>query len=454
VVAAALAGWPMAGRAHEIPADVTVHALVRPAGSRAQVVVRVPMAAMRDVNFPVTPAGFLDLGGLDPLLREAATLWVAGSLSIYENDVRLPAPQVVAARVSLPADRSLGSWDTAVAHVRGPPLPPDTTLVWNQSLVDVLLEAPIASESSAFSIRPEFARLGLRVVTVLRFVLPDGTVRAFEFTGDPGLVRLDPSWFQAARSFVRLGFGHILGGIDHLLFLLCLVVPFRRLRELILIVTAFTVAHSITMVASALGLAPGQLWFPPLIETLIAMSILYMALENIVIGSSGGRAGAPALTRRWTITFLFGLVHGFGFSFALRESLQFAGSHLVASLVAFNAGVEAGQVFALLVLVPALGLLFGRVVSERLGTIVISALVAHTAWHWTIERGQLLAEFDLTADLSGWLLLVRALIVGLAVAAAWWAIDVLRSRTGGANRAATPGSADAGLDPPLDRPRV
>ena len=75
--------------------------------------------------------------------------------------------------------------------------------------------------------------------------------------------------------------------------------------------TAFTVAHSITLIASAYDLAPDALWFPPLIETLIAMSIVYMALENIV--------GARASQRRWMITFAFGLVHGFGFSFALRR---------------------------------------------------------------------------------------------------------------------------------------
>src|SRR6185503_13712210 len=150
------------------------------------------------------------------------------------------------------------------------------------------------------------------------FLPPGGPVRAFELDGDPGLVRLDPRWHQAALRFVALGFRHILGGTDHLLFLLCLVIPFRRLRALVLVVTSFTLAHSITLIASAYDLAPGVLWFPPLIETLIAMSIVYMALENIV---------SPRLTRRWLITFAFGLVHGFGFSFALRESLQFAGSH-------------------------------------------------------------------------------------------------------------------------------
>ena len=132
-------------------------------------------------------------------------------------------------------------------------------------------------------------------MTVLRFLPPGGAVRAFEFTGDPGLVRLDPRWHQAALRFVELGFFHILDGTDHLLFLLCLVIPFRRFRALIPVVTAFTVAHSITLIASAYNLGPDALWFPPLIETLIAISIVYMALENIVGGST--------VQRRWMISF-------------------------------------------------------------------------------------------------------------------------------------------------------
>src|SRR5206468_7236894 len=134
---------------------------------------------------------------------------------------------------------------------------------------------------------------------------------------------------------------------------------------------------SITLIASAYNLAPDALWFPPLIETLIAVSIVYMALENIV---------SPQLKRRWLITFAFGLVHGFGFSFALRQTLQFAGSHLLTSLLSFNVGVELGQLLVLGFLIPVLSVLFRFVVAERIGTIILSALIAHTGWHWMIDR--------------------------------------------------------------------
>jgi hypothetical protein len=291
-------------------------------------------------------------------------------------------------------------------------------------MLDVLLEYPIASDRSDFSVRPGFERLGLRVLTVLRFVPPGGPERAFEFAGDPGLVRLDPRWHQAALRFVESGFFHILDGPDHLLFLACLVIPFRRFRELVLVVTSFTVAHSITLIASAYGLGPDALWFPPLIEMLIALSILYMALENIVGGAN--------VQRRWMITFAFGLVHGFGFSFLLRETLQFAGSHLLTSLLSFNVGVELGQLLVLAVLIPALGILFRYVVAERMGTIILSALVAHTAWHWMSERWEALSQFPLQWPVLNAALLASALwwarLIALLSGFVWLVAVVLRQR--------------------------
>jgi len=411
---------------HEIPSDVTVQAFLKPEGNRLRLLVRVPLTAMRDIQFPERPPGYLDLDRTEPLLSDAATLWIAGFVKIYEGDTLLPAPRVAATRLAIAADRSFGTYEQALAHVNGPKLASDTNVVWNQVFEDALLEYPIQSDRSYFAIDSTLARLGLRTITVLRFLPPGGAVRAFEFTGDPGLVRLDPRWYQAALNFVHLGFLHILEGTDHLLFLFCLVIPFRRFRALIPIVTSFTVAHSITLIASAYNLAPSQLWFPPLIETLIAMSIVYMALENIV--------GATTVHRRWMITFGFGLVHGFGFSFALRETLQFAGSHMLASLLSFNIGVELGQLLVLTLLIPMLDGLFRYAVAERMGTIILSALVAHTGWHWMIDRGAILSQFRFEwPELNAIFLvsLLRWAMVIVALAGLIWLIRlVVRARAG------------------------
>ena len=131
-------------------------------------------------------------------------------------------------------------------------------------------------------------------------------------------------------------------------------------------------------------------------------------------------AGAAA-SRRWVVAFGFGLVHGFGFSFALQETLQFAGAHLVTSLLAFNAGVEIGQILVLLLLLPVLHVLFTRVVPERMGTIVLSALVAHVAWHWMADRVDAVRPaLHAASDASSILLLVRFSLVAVAVAALLW----------------------------------
>src|SRR5215471_19246697 len=417
-IAAVLFLLPVSAAAHDIPVSVVVQAFVRPDGQTLRLLVRVPMAAMRDVEFPLREGGRLDLPRAHASLRDAAALWLSKDLALFEGDTPLGSPRIAAVRASLPSDRSFATYESALAAITGPALPDDTALVWNQALLDVLFEYPIASDRSAFSIRPTLGRLGVAVVTVVRYQPPASAERAFELTGDPGLVRLDPRWHQAAWRFVHLGFSHILDGTDHLLFLFCLVIPFRRFRALALVVTAFTIAHSITLIASATGLAPGGLWFPPLIETLIAVSILYMALENIV--------GVTNVQRRWMIAFGFGLVHGFGFSFALRETLQFAGAHLLTSLLAFNVGVEFGQLIALAVLVPALAVLFRFVVAERIGTIILSALVAHTGWHWMTERAERLRQFRwpaldvaLLATAMRWLMLML-ILAGLVWLASWF----------------------------------
>lgn len=408
---------PAGVTAHEVPANVAVQVYVHPNGNVLRLAVRAPLNAMRDLILPLRGPGYLDLARLGTVPRDAAKLWIADYLTLYEDGRELPDETIVAARISLPSDRAFVAYDSAIASISGPPLPESTEIVPAQALLDVLLEVPIQSAESRFSIDPQLAHLGVTTISVVHFVAPDGTERTFQYESNPGLVRLDPNWFQAAATFVKLGFQHILDGLDHLLFLLCLVVPIRRLGPLVAVVTSFTVAHSITLIASAMGLAPGALWFPPLIETLIAISIVYMALENIV--------GAK-LERRWLIAFGFGLVHGFGFSFALRESLQFAGSHLLPALLAFNVGVELGQLLVIAVAVPVLAAVFRWMVPERMGGIIVSAILAHSAWHWMTARGSELMQYQFTrpvVDASLAAAVLRWLMLLLIVLGAGWLLS-------------------------------
>jgi hypothetical protein len=157
---------------------------------------------------------------------------------------------------------------------------------------------------------------------------------------------------------------------------------------------------------------PSGGWFPPLVEVLIAASILYMALENIV---------RPNLRSRWLITGLFGLVHGFGFAFLLREQFQFAGEHLVLSLLAFNIGIELGQLVFIGVTIPVFFFFKAKLhLDAWLTNIVVSAFIAHSAWHWLAERWEQLAKQPgpqvENTQLALWL------VLGAALALLGWAV--------------------------------
>jgi len=428
VVTALLVVLAPAVRAHEVPNEVTVFGFVRPEGQTLKLLIRAPLKSMRDIDIPTVAGGFLDFSRIEPALDHAATLWIGDFVEVYENDQRLGTGKVTALRVSLPGDKSFASYDEALANlVTGARLDQTTQIYWENGMLDVAFDYPIASDQSDFAIRPGLTRLGLQVNVVLRFLQPGKAERVFDVHADTGIVHLDPRWHQAFYLFARDGFFHILDGTDHLLFLLCLVIPFRKLRPLALVVTAFTVAHSVTLIASAYGMAPDSLWFPPLIETLIAISIVYMAFENIV--------GAK-LERRWIVTFAFGLIHGFGFSFLLRERLQFAGEHLVMSLLAFNVGVELGQLLVLIIAVPLLSLIFRFVVAERIGTILMSALVAHTAWHWATERGSVLLTYRFPAlDVSDFAAIMRLAMVIVGAGFVMWLMSLWIGKPKDARRA-------------------
>jgi hypothetical protein len=390
---------PTPVEAHEIPSSVIVRMTVTQDSSAVRVLVRVPLESIRDVDFPLRPGTpYVDLARTGALLRQATETWILSSLRIADGG------SPVAGRIQ-----------SASLTLNGAPVPPGTLVPVQSLALDAEIVYPATGD--AVTIEPTLARLGVRTRSVVTFRNVDGTEQMFEYLGDPGLLRMNPRWYHAAGRFVALGFAHILDGIDHLLFVLCLVLPFRRLKPLIGVVTAFTIAHSITLIASSLGWAPDALWFPPLVEVLIAASIVWMALENIVLAAKGETA---RLEWRWLLAFGFGLVHGFGFAFALKESLQFAGRHLALSLFSFNVGVELGQIAVLAAAIPILGLIYRHVVSEKVGIIILSAFITHTAWHWLIDRWSILRQYQVEWTLAGLLPLIRivmALSVGVGIAA-------------------------------------
>jgi hydrogenase/urease accessory protein HupE len=225
-----------------------------------------------------------------------------------------------------------------------------------------------------------------RVDVLVRYVRADGTEQVgrilpvesrFDFRASPGQL-------EVARTYAVIGIEHILLGFDHLLFVLALMLLVDGTRKLIATITAFTVAHSITLALASLQLirVPG----PP-VEALIALSIVFVASEIL-----HARQGRPGLTQRspWVVSFGFGLLHGLGFAGALAE-VGLPQNSIPTALLFFNVGVEIGQlIFVAAVLLLAAGL---RRLSSRwrlpqpawLG-FVLPYLIGGIASYWVFER--------------------------------------------------------------------
>jgi hydrogenase/urease accessory protein HupE len=182
------------------------------------------------------------------------------------------------------------------------------------------------------------------------------------------VVQAIPQATQVAMTYLKLGVEHILSGIDHLLFVLALLILVKGTRRLIATVTAFTLAHSLTLAGASLGLlhVPGK----P-VEAAIALSIVFIATEIIHRGQ-----GRISLTERfpWIVAFTFGLLHGFGFASALSQ-VGLPQSDIPVALLFFNVGVEVGQLLFIAAVFTTIAL--AQQVSRRLN-------VSQLAWAWRI----------------------------------------------------------------------
>jgi len=418
-------------RGHDLPMNSIMNSFVKIDSKQADLVVRVPLDLLRGVPFP-QKGPYYDVAASGPT-TELALLVLADGFVIQENGVPL-TPIKSSGHLSPPSDRSFENFDSAVAAVDHPP-DLATPIAYDKGTLDVHFTYPISSPKSVFKIQTLVAAdVGKGAKMTVRYLPLDDSSRAMIIDAGAEPAALNPAWYHAASGFVLLGIDHILTGIDHLLFLFCLVIPFARMRPLIAVITAFTVAHSVTLFASAFHLAPQGAWFPPFVEMAIAASIVYMAVENIV--------GAN-LRRRWQIAGMFGLVHGFGFSNALGQSLQFAGSHLLLSLFSFNVGIEIGQLGVLAITLPALAL-FRRLVPQRIGVLILSTIVSLIGGYWMIERWQVLREtewprFDAAAllTLARWTAIL-VISVGAAGVLAKWVAQKFRSRAVSAETAIEP----------------
>src|SRR5690242_13965041 len=267
---------------------------------------------------------------ITPQLADSMHLGQPGVAADYT-----PLLAVVSQKIEIRAD------DSACAAVPGAVTPPPA----QGGNVAIVVNFACAAPPKAITVRDNlFDALGVDYHTIANFVWAHGS-QQFVFMPDARETRIAVASGEATRgvgSFFPLGIEHIVTGYDHLLFLLALILRGGNLWSLLKIITAFTIAHSITLALAALNIVtlPERL-----VEATIALSIAYVAAENLFMRS--------AVSHRWAVSFLFGLVHGFGFSNVLRE-LGLPKDGLVLALLNFNLGVEAGQATAVLIAVPIL----------------------------------------------------------------------------------------------------
>ena len=181
---------------------------------------------------------------------------------------------------------------------------------------------------------------------------------------------------ETFSAFLRLGIEHILLGFDHLLFLGGLLLVARGWRQLVMVVTTFTLAHSLTLGLAAFNIVnvSGRV-----AEPLIAVSILFVGVENIL------RHGEPKA--RWAVTLFFGLIHGFGFASVLREmGLGSNGRAIALPLFSFNLGVEIGQLAVAAVVVPFLWRLAESPSYRTRWLPFLSGVVALAGGYWLVQR--------------------------------------------------------------------
>jgi len=223
-----------------------------------------------------------------------------------------------------------------------------------------------------------------RIDILVRVARADGTGQLGRVLPGSGgfTMAASPGRFEVIRTYTLLGIEHILTGIDHLLFVLALVILVKGTRRLLWTVTAFTIAHSITLALATLGLihVPG----PP-VEAIIALSIVFVA--NEIIAQARGREGLAA-KQPWLVAFSFGLLHGLGFAGALAE-VGLPQNAIPLALLFFNVGVEIGQLL-FIAGVLALARLAQRVAGGWVQPVAVSVATAYAiggiASYWVIDR--------------------------------------------------------------------
>jgi len=341
----------------------------------------VALVSLAVLGRPGAPAAHSTSTGLATLSVSESTL--SYRLTVLPNELPADAARLLAAaadgdpasaeRVALELRRRITVRAGDAACRPGRALIQGSRLGDGRVALELIIECP--APPARLAIRDDwFDVFGEHYRTVARIETARGATEAvFLPDAREATIEIGQSASGRGAGFFRLGVEHILTGYDHLLFLVALLLRGGRLVSLLKIITAFTVAHSMTLALAVLGVVtiPDRI-----VEPAIAASIVWVALENLL------RRETPS--GRWLVSFFFGLVHGFGFASAI-EPLALPPGRLALALLGFNLGVEAGQAFVVALLLPPLLWMRGSSWEPRIVQ-AASLGVAVAGLAWLVER--------------------------------------------------------------------
>lgn len=390
VVCMALFYTPFAHTAErQIPTAVNIRAYAAEQGGQLDVLVRMPLGAVKNVQFPVREdTEILDLAQLQTMLAGLAEHWVASNFEFRDRGLVLARPTIAGTRLSIISDLSFDSYSGAQQRFATPDLATTEEVLWQQVWLDVHLRYPLEAQAHVLELEPHVAQLGVTVTTQLTIVA-DGGERALTFEGDPGEIFLFPRWRDTAMQFIGNGVRAVIGAADVAIFLFCLALPFRRFRDVLPATTAFVAAALVSLVALRSGFVALDLWWRTVFDVLAALILLLVAAANVV--------NRVTPRRRALFALIAGLILGVAIALRLDAVMQYAGDNTTVATITYAIG-WAFTVFAFIaVSIPVVKFLFSFGRAETLERIIIAALAADTAWGWLVERGALLQRIPLSS---------------------------------------------------------
>ncbi len=405
---------------HDIPARMEIYSFVNQEPEELQVLMRLPLTLLLNVNLPKRGPGYLDLAIIAPDLDRAANV-VAGELPFYANGERL-VPTGYRTQLALPSSDAFSSYDRALAHFADALPSEDTNIFWNQGYFDIHLTYPLPADETAIAFEMTMVPgLAGQIHLLLEFRSRGGEVTSYVLHHGMGQITLNPGWIDVAQVFAGLGFSYPFYSLIHLVFLLCLLIPFGARNALYqaLIILGFAVGQGLALVYCVLASLTISQEFQALVEFIASLLLAMLAIQNIVTSRPGYRLIAGLLG---------GLALGLLFVNELRSDLQLNGGLEAVSLTFFNIGLVAALAAIAIAANPIIRLLHRTRRSGRYAVLIVSGLVLFSAWHWLTDRYSYLQRnwAFISWRFSFEDMLFTAFFLLLAISTVWFAYEAAK----------------------------